>query len=248
MDIFEKAKWIWPTPEAQPDEYAEFYEEINFFGKEAELCISSDSNYTVYINGSLAAFGQYADFPYKKVYDRIDVSRYMRQGKNVVAFRVWYYGIDTTQTYYPGIAGLIYSLFSDGMLVAYSSERTLSRLSPTFVPYKCKNITGQLGLTFEYDAKRADSWMFGMPDAEYPFAASRVVDIAPEMRERTCRRTEFGEVHKAREVSGNGIKPSSPHGRIFDLGKEAVGFICLELKTESDSPITVAFGEHVVDV
>ena len=247
MNIFEKAKWIWPTAAARADEYAEFVEEVNFFGKSAELAISSDSNYTVYVNGALAAFGQYADFPYKKVYDRIDLSRYMRHGKNVIAFRVWYYGINTSSTYYPGEACLIYSLFADGALVAYSSERTLSRLSPTFVPYKCKLITGQLGLTFEYDSKAADAWTFGMPDREHPFSNSHVVDISPEMRERTCLRTEFGETRVGREVSGEGIEPVSPHGRIFDLGSEAVGFICLEFKTESEQPVTVAFGEHLID-
>ena len=247
MNIFEKSKWIWPTPEAHADEYAEFIEDVNFYGRSAELVISSDSNYTVYVNGSLAAFGQYADYPYKKVYDKIDVSRYMRQGKNVIAFRVWYYGINTSSTYYPGKAGLIYSLFADESLLAYSSESTLSRLSPTFVPYKEKFITSQLGLSFEYDSKKADAWMFGMPDSEYPFGASAVVDIAPSMRERTCLRTELGETHVGREVSGNGVKPVSQHGRIFDLGCEAVGFICLELKTDSDKPITVAFGEHLVD-
>ena len=247
MDIFEKSKWIWPVAEARPDEYAEFIDEVNFSGRAAELVISSDSNYTVYINGTLAAFGQYADFPYKKVYDRIDVSRYMRQGKNVIAFRVWYYGVDSFSTYYPGKAGLIYSLYSDGILAAYSSERTLSRLSPTFVPYKRKQITSQLGLTFEYDSKKADAWMFGMPDTDYPFAPACVQDIAPAMRERTCLRTEFGETHTGREVSGNGITPVGKCGRIFDLGSEAVGFICLEFKTESEQPITVAFGEHLVD-
>ena len=123
MTAFEKSKWIWPVAEARPDEYAEFYEIVDFYGKNAELYISSDSNYTVYVNGSLAAFGQYADFPYKKVYDRLDISRYMRQGKNVVAFRVWYYGIDTASTYYPGRAGLIYSLLGDGVLLAASSEK-----------------------------------------------------------------------------------------------------------------------------
>ena len=247
MEIFEKAKWIWHASEAQPDEYAEFYEELDFLGKEAELYISSDSNYTVYVNGMLAAFGQYADYPYKKVYDRIDLSRYMRQGKNVVAFRVWYYGIDTTQTYYPGSAGLIYSILADGALVAHSSERTPSRMAPTFVPYKRKIITGQLGLSFEYDAKNADAWMFGAPDREYPFTPSRVVNIEPEMRQRTCRRLELGRTHYGREISGNNVKPASKHGRIFDLGSEAVGFICLQLKTASEAPITVAFGEHIAD-
>ena len=33
MNIFEKAKWIWPTAAARADEYAEFVEEVNFFGR-----------------------------------------------------------------------------------------------------------------------------------------------------------------------------------------------------------------------
>ena len=245
MEIFEKAKWIWAHDCAKPDEYAEFIDEINFSGKKAELCISSDSNYTVYINGTLAAFGQYSDFPYKKVYDRIDVSRYMRHGKNVIAIRVWYYGIDTTSTYYPGKAALLYSLFADGVLVSHSSENTLSRIAPTFVPHKAKSITPQLGLTFEYDAKKADAWMFGMPDPEHPFSSSYAVDMAPEMRERTCLRTELGRTFIGKRVSG--AKPVSENGVIFDLGSEAVGFICLKFKATSTAPITVTFGEHIVD-
>ena len=247
MKPFEKSRWIWPVENARPDEYAEFYEVVDFYGRSAELSISCDSNYTVYVNGSLAAFGQYADFPYKKVYDTVDVSRYMRQGKNVIAFRVWYYGIDTASTYYPGRAGLIYSLLGDGVLLAASSTETLSRLSPSFVPYKCRDITFQLGLTFEYDSKRADAWMLGEPDAAFPFGKSVELDICPKMRKRTSRPCEFGETLRAREVSGEGITPISNHGRIFDLGSEAVGFICLKLKTQSSAPITVAFGEHIID-
>ena len=247
MEFFEKSRWIWASDSPKPDEYAEFVEEVNFFGRSVTLAISSDSNYTVYVNGALAAFGQYADFPECKVYDRIDISRYMRQGKNVIAFRVWYYGVDDLSTYYPGRAGLIYSVFFDEVLSAYSSARTLSRLAPTFVPGKCKRITSQLGLTFEYDAKRADAWMFGTPDAQYPFSQSVELDIMPAMRERTCLRPELTDTVYGREISGKDIKPLSRHGRIFDLGSEVVGFISLKFKTESDAPITVAFGEHTVD-
>ena len=246
MNAFERSKWIWPTAEARPDEYAEFYESVDFYGKNAELYISSDSNYTVYINGTLAAFGQYADFPYKKVYDTLDVSRYMRQGKNVIAIRVWYYGIDTASTYYPGRAGVIYSLFADGVELVHSSKSTLSRLSPTFVPYKCKSITPQLGISFEYDSKNADCWMLGEADVRFPFAESVEADISPAMRKRSCSPCVFGDTYTGREVSEN-VTPQSRHGRIFDLGSEAVGFICLKLRAESDAPITVAFGEHLVD-
>ena len=58
MNPFEKSKWIWPVAEAKCDEYAEFLTEVDFLGRSAELYISSDSNYTVYVNGTLAAFGQ----------------------------------------------------------------------------------------------------------------------------------------------------------------------------------------------
>ena len=247
MNPFSRSMWIWANTNPQPDEYAEFYEEIDFAGKKAELYISSDSNYTVYVNGILAAFGQYADFPYKKVYDKIDLTSYVRQGKNIVAVRVWYYGISTLQTYCPGRAGVIFSLYSDGVLCAYSGEHTKSRISPTYVPHKCKKITVQLGLTFEYNSKCADAWLYGEPDAKYPFSKSYIVDISPQMRPRSCKMLTFGETYVGKEVVRDGIKPVSAHGRIFDLGREAVGFICLKLKTVNESPITVAFGEHLVD-
>ena len=247
MNPFEESKWIWASENPRNDEYSEFIDEVHFSGGNAELYISSDSNYTVYINGTLCAFGQYADFPYMKVYDKIDVSRYMRKGKNIIAFRVWYYGIANSQTYCPGKAGLIYSLFADSNILSCSSAKTLSRLSPTFVPYREKRITVQLGLTFEYDAKAADAWMLGEWDDSHPFGQSFEVDISPQMRERTCKRTEFGETFIGKAVNADGIAPVSKRGMIFDLGREAVGFICLKLVASNESPITIAFGEHLVD-
>lgn len=247
MNPFSKAKWIWTDNVASPDEYAEFYDEMYLEGSGAELFISSDSNCAVYMNGALCAFGQYADFPYSKVYDRIDLTKYIRKGKNVLAIRVWYYGIDTTSTYYPGDAGLIYSLSAEGREISFSSSATLSRPSPAYVPHKVKNITMQLGLSFEYDAKAQDAWLFGEPDERYPFAKSRELGISPRMRQRSCERLRFGDTHVGTLVSGEGVSPASKNGMIFDLGREAVGFICLEFKTASASPITVAFGEHIAD-
>lgn len=41
------------------------------------LQISADSNYAAYINGRLAAWGQYADYPYDKIYDEVDVTEFL---------------------------------------------------------------------------------------------------------------------------------------------------------------------------
>lgn len=241
------AKWIWGSAEARPDEYSEFLEELTVSGREAFLYISADSNYAVYMNGALCGFGQYADFPHDKVYDKIDLSKYMRRGKNVLAVRVWYYGIVDSSTYYPGKAGVIYSLYVDGEERVYSSARTRARLSRAYVPYKVKRITWQLGLSFEYDAKCADGWLLGESEADYPFGPAYETGALLPLRPRSCEMLRFGETVTGKPCEDNGVVPVSKYGRIFDLGREAVGFICLEFTATGEKPITVAFGEHTVD-
>ncbi len=247
MKNFENAKWIWASATPECDEHAEFYEEIDFYGKAASIFISADSNYAVYVNGYLAAFGQYADYPYDKVYDERDISAYMRQGKNVIAIRVWYYGIDTTSTYYPGKAGVIYSIYADGVNVRNSSFATPSRLSPTYRQHAKKIITSQLGLSFEYDARLADGWMYATPSPEYPFLNSYETGVNIPLRPRTCHPVEFGESITATPVSAKKCTPVSKYGMIFDLGCECVGFITLKFSSDTEQKITVAFGEHIED-
>ncbi len=251
MKSFENAEWIWAARDGEycprADEYAEFVEELELYSPSLTLKISADSNYAAYLNGYLVAFGQYADFPYDKVYDEIDISKWARVGKNVLAIRVWYYGIETTSTYYPGMAGVIYSLASKGVNVCSSRKETLSRYSPTYHHHELKNITGQLGLTFTYDANRADSWCFGDVDENAPLAPSVLTGYNAPMRLRTCKRTELGMNVVARAMNGDNIKPLAKNGRIFDLGKEHVGFITLKFNSLDGKPVQVAFGEHIVD-
>jgi len=251
MNNFEKAEWIWAARNGEyspaADEYAEFVEELQLSSPSLLLNISADSNYAAYLNGYLVAFGQYADYPYDKVYDEIDISRWARVGKNVLAVRVWYYGIDTASTYYPGKAGVIYSLFSEGAHIRSSGEATPSRYSPTYRQHGVKNITWQLGLSFVYDANGADAWCLGEADGRAPFAPSVLTGYKASLRPRTCRRPELGETALGREVSGEGIKPHSPNGKIYDLGREHVGFITLKFNSPDGKPVEVAFGEHIAD-
>ena len=247
VENFKNAKWIWHSAGAKPDEYAEFYETVEYGGGSCVMNISADSNYALYVNGSLAAFGQYADFPYDKVYDARDITSFMRRGKNVIAIRVWYYGIDFSSTYYPGEAGVIYSLFIGETEVLASSSRTLSRPSPAYVHHKSKTITWQLGLSFEYDAKEADAWLLGEPSEKHPFTPSYETGVAVKLRPRTCLPVEFGETCLGTSVPPDKCTPVSQNGVIFDLGKECVGFPCIDFVAEGEQKIVVAFGEHLED-
>ena len=86
------AKWIWENETAAPDSYVHFYDRFESRGGAVSIALSCDSNYELYVNGSLAGFGQYADYPYHKVYDCIDITPYCQKGSNTVSLLVWYYG------------------------------------------------------------------------------------------------------------------------------------------------------------
>ena len=159
--VFEKASWIWRQEEAGRDEFCDFLDSVAIpaEGKRYYLHISADSNYTVWMNGELCTFGQYADYPDYKIYDRVDITDFLKAGENRMVTVVWYYGIDT-QTYKLGDAGLIYEIVDeDGAVMAYSGEHVLSRLSRDYISGRCDLISGQLGPTYHYDLGKYDGFI-----------------------------------------------------------------------------------------
>ena len=86
--MFETASWIWYAATDEPDDYAEFFTNVSYGGGKAELCLSVDSDYTLWINGEYVASGQYGDFEHYKIYDVLDVTDFLREGDNQFRFLV----------------------------------------------------------------------------------------------------------------------------------------------------------------
>jgi len=238
-DIFKNAEWIWHSEENKANEYGEFYSEFEYSGGSLTLKIAADSNYAAYINGTLAAFGQYADFPYDKVCDKVDVSAFCREGKNSLAVIVWYYGIDTTQVYYKGEAGVIFELENNGEIALASGENILSRLSRAYCNYGTKIITGQLGLSFAYDLTKEDDWLKGELDGFHP---SVKADIGDSMRYRPCEKLVLENA-----VCGKEVKKLADNDIVFDLESEQVGFIDFEIESDCEQDVLFSYGEHIED-
>lgn len=239
MKFFEKADWIWSGKTAFPDEYAEFYSSFLYEESDIRIAISADSNYAVYINGELAAFGQYADFPYDKVYDVVDLAPYCKKGENSLAIVVWYYGTDITSVYYPGNAGLLFDIVCDGKSVCYSGEHTLSRKSLAYACHREKIITGQMGYSFLYDTSKEDDWKIGKGSG---FSESALVVQTLPLRERPCEKLLLEEPRE-----GKLCKVVSPSDLIFDLGINTVGFIQIEAESEEEQKLLISYGEHLAD-
>ena len=239
MDLFEKARWIWCSESPAADEYGEFYDSFEYHGGKISISISADSNYVLYLNGVQASFGQYADYPYDKVYDSVDLTPYCKMGENHLAVIVWYYGIDTTSVYYPGKAGVLYDVICNGAPVCVSGTRTRSRLSRAYVSHRSKIITGQLGLSFAYDAAQEDDWMLGQGA---DFSESVLVEGPSLMRPRPTKKLILEEPQRAACLNR-----CSDTIRVFNLGIHTVGFLQIETDSDEEQWLKISYAEHLID-
>lgn len=151
--VFAGAQWIWRQPEPIDNQYVEF---LGDFASEGEktitMRISADAQYCLYVNGQLAGFGQYADFPSYKAYDELDLTPYVRPGVN--RFTVGAYSpVTDSSCYRYGKQAVIFELLADGAVVAASGPDTLCRQHPGYRSGRVDLVTWQLGYSFEYDAR-----------------------------------------------------------------------------------------------
>ncbi len=190
---FRKAAWIWRQGEAGRDEFVDFLTTVSVpaTGKRYYLHLAADSNYTVWMNGTLCTFGQYADYPDYKVYDRVDITDCLRVGENRMVTTVWYYGIDS-QTYRNGEAGLIFEILDeDGTPIAYSGTHTRARLSRDYISGRGDLISGQLGPTYHADLRGDDGFRTAGDDG---FTFARLVPtISTDFHIRPNRKLVLAE-------------------------------------------------------
>ena len=273
--IFRKAVPIWENSTPRPDEFAEF---VCTFSADAQkthkLKISADSDYTVYIGGELAAFGQYHDYPHYKIGDEVDVSAFVRDGENEMRVVVWYYG-KSNMSYAVGPAGVIFELAEDGDVVAFSSPDTMSRIAAGYVSHKFVEITTQLGFSYEFDAN--DEGRKYTPSVEVTGFSQKILPRPIKktvLRKRASFKKAFGGTYRFVNPTGEpspdmqkaaltfiradrkeGLNTPfeivSDNGEnvyfIIDLTREECGFLDFDITVPEACDILVAWGEHLED-
>ncbi len=131
---FSKAKWIWGADNKTPDQKVVIRKtiEIDEVPELVEAYIACDTKFWLWINGDLAVFegcvfresteGGYAE--------KVDITSYLKKGKNTLAFLVQFYGNGGRNNTDSGEAGFI---FSCDALELYSDESFLVATHPGFV-------------------------------------------------------------------------------------------------------------------
>ena len=106
--MFEKSQWIWENANPSPDEYADFSAHVD--ADKATIFIAAETDYAVYVNGNLAAFGSYKGYRTVKYYDEVSLDAFLRTGGNEVEIVVHYQGVNCSSSW--RIPGLKTSRFS----------------------------------------------------------------------------------------------------------------------------------------
>lgn len=221
-----KAEWIWLKNGENEDIYGEFIQP--FCGvSQATLQISADSEYAVYLNGEYVYSGQYADFPWYKIHDDIDLTAYLKKGANEtndLKIVVWFGGDEHNHTHYKNRPELRFSLFSGGSVIAVSSAETKSRIARPWCSGLKRKMTNQAGYSFRMDVTAE----------EYTFSSSKILcDMPKKTYPRPIKLLERLPFAEAKPI-GKGL---------FDLSRETVGYPCISLKAKKGEKITVLFGE-----
>ncbi|MBO5314825.1 MAG: family 78 glycoside hydrolase catalytic domain [Clostridia bacterium] len=219
----ENSKWIWISDESKINEYVEFLTSFIYKNGISEIKISVDTEYALYINGKFVNSGQYADFPWYKVYDRVDITEYLHEGENEVRIIGWFMG-DVTFCHYLNRPGLRFEVSIDGKTVVSSSKETICRIYPHFLSgERVKKINNQLGRSF--------IWQQGEQNDFLP--AVEVSGMPEELIERPIKNLTVSEKLPAKPISAY----------VYDLGAEALGYPYLEIRAPRGVRVNIAFGE-----
>ncbi|WP_336781828.1 family 78 glycoside hydrolase catalytic domain [Paenibacillus illinoisensis] len=193
-----RASWIWGEGEDWPrNEWRCFRREFELqeweYGS-AEVTITADARYVLYVNGVLCGRGPNRSWPFELNYHVHEVGHLLRTGRNVLAVLVISYGV-ATFTYLPGRGGLLAQLesvhrASDGILprrefILGSDESWQTALHAGY-ERRSARMSCQLGFAEQVDASRWDEGWVGAEALSYPeddgWTAARIIGtpgIAP---------------------------------------------------------------------
>ena len=238
--IFTKGLWIWNSPEFGRDEYAEFLDHFKYNGGGAECFISCRDDYALYINGKFVASNQYSDYDHYKIYDRIDISPYLREGDNIFALLVWYCGGHSMRFCFSERGGAVFEIHGkDGSILLHSSDATPSRLSRAYLSGREKPLTSQLGYTYLYDSNKEDGWINGEGEGFTPSHA--VSHDCFKFFERPIKKALHLDPVKSEIIA----KSEDGCHYTVDVGAETVGLFTMKLTSPTAQTLTISYGEDL---
>lgn len=276
MNPFKNAEWIFCDTDDEVIDKAFIYETDFDISADAKiyLYISAYTQYTVYINGEFADAGQYDGYEDYQVYDTLDITPFVRMGKNRLT--VWHYvcGEDFAARQ-KQIPGLIFSVTdSKGNELVSSSAECRSVHDARVLGLKEK-MTVQLCYTLDFDSNVAlnelrPSVPAGKKKLLYPRPIKKLItdnkvsgrlieqgiftDNAPDlpkahrMQKAVIGKRSFNEILTENEngISWSADDKCSGAYLLYDCD-ESAGLLSFSFELPQSAEILIGFGEHLDD-
>ena len=131
--------------------------QLEHLPERAELFITADSRYKLWINGGFVARGPARSFPETQAVDCLDVSPYLQPGPNVLAVQVYQPGYSHFSYVHRGAAGLLACLICDDSVVLMTDSTWRVRRDRSFSGQTPRVSIYGSGVE-ERDLKLIDQW------------------------------------------------------------------------------------------
>ena len=163
----EKSQWIWHESGECANQYVVFKENFHAKAQSATLYICTEGAYAAWLNGEMISFGQFNDYTYERHFNEKKVI--LKDGDNELYILAYHKGIACSATAV-GVASIRYEI--PGILA--STTDSLSGVHSSF-DKTAPLITGQLGFSFIYDARK---------EKELVFSPSVIADVSCTLEPR----------------------------------------------------------------
>ncbi len=280
-EYFQSAEWIYVNhvPKDVCNTYFDYKAEFEVERPEnMKLYLSASTLYAVYVNGRFVDCGQYADYEDYQVYDELDISNFVHQGKNTLEMIQYVIGANyfTHRIQTPGV---IFAIWQGDFCLLGSNEDVLSRKNMHYQSGNMESVSGQLGFVFKYDAcvKDAvyqksvlagkDKHLFERPIKKLMIEKETIGTLKTQGVYQTDGREKpigkmMQETYLSSRVAGELLDRSEGAIRwqmddkdmaegvyfVLDAGQESVGFLNLDIEVPKACDILIGYGEHLEDL
>lgn len=202
------------------------------------LDISADDYYKLYINGRFITQGPASGYPFRYKYNRLDVTKELKPGENVLGVHVYYQGLvnracnsgDYRQ-------GMIAELWADGKLVMDDCWKCMR--AREYVGVKTVGYDTQFEEAIDNRLKCAGWREPGYDDSNWEEAPRREKDD----HVLVMQKTENVVTEPRRAVSTKQIKD----GILLDFGEELTGTFYMKARGKAGDTVRILFGEELTD-
>ena len=212
--------------------------EIKKKPKEAKVYITADDYYKLYVNGRFVCQGPAPSYHFNYNYNTVDVTEYLKDGKNLIAVHTLYQGL-INRVWQSGDNrhGLLMDLECDGEILIGSDE------SFKTCPHSGYEEMGTVGYNTQfmerYDSRSGEVGFYleGYDDSGWKFAEAKV-DPDYKITPQKTHVLDF-ERHEATEIYSRG------DSTIYDFGSIYVGYIVARVRGKGGEAVRVRCGQEL---